>query len=379
MSNTLTNLLPTILVFGANALRERAVMAQLVNRDLQTAAQQKGNVVNVPIPSAITARSVTPSVTFASNVDFSPTNAPVTLDQWYEAPINLSDSDAASIDMAYIQMQSTEAIKSLANNVDAYILGKHVGFFGYAGTPGTTPFQSSLTVAASAALVLNKGLAPMEDRRGVIDPNAEFYFKQNSPVLQADQRGATTGIVDGVVGRILGFDWFMDQNVSAVTFTPGAGWTTGFTVASGTMALGATTITLINATGTGTIKMGDLFTLGGEQYVVTADTARASNTNVAIPIQPALRSAQVSGAAVTIVASAYTVNVAFHRDAWAFASRPLSGVFNAGNVFQAPTDPVSGIALRLELSRQYKQETLSYDILYGANVVRRPLACKIFG
>ena len=85
------------------------------------------------------------------------------------------------------------------------------------------------------------------------------------------------------------------------------------------------------------------------------------------------------GAAITVIGTAYTVNLALHRDAMTWASRPLSGVFAAGNIFQSPTDPISGIALRLEISRQYKQETYSYDYLAGANIIRAALGCKILG
>ena len=42
-------------------------------------------------------------------------------------------------------------------------------------------------------------------------------------------------------------------------------------------------------------------------------------------------------------------------------------------------DPISGIALRLEVSRQYKQTTFSYDVLGGGALVRPALACKIAG
>jgi hypothetical protein len=382
MSNTLTNILPTILAMGEVALRQRAVMAQLVNRDFQSIAQQKGNVINVPVPSAIAARAVTPAVTHAANVDFSPTTAAVTLDQWYEAPIQVSDADSASIDMAYLAMQSTEAIKSLANNVDSYIMGKHTKIFGYSGAAGTTPFNASLNVAASAALVLNANLAPTEDRRAVIGPLAEFYFKLNSNLIQADQRGNTTGLTEGVIGRVLGFDWFMDQNMASVTHTPGGGWVTGFSVSTTTGVAGGSTLHVLNATASGTIKVGDVFTLGTDvtnQYVVTASATASSTVGIDLSISPPLRAAASLGTTLAVVGTAYTVNLAFHRDSWAFASRPLSGVFAAGNVFQAPTDPISGIALRLELSRQYKQETLSYDILYGSNVYRPELASKIFG
>jgi len=379
VSNTITNVMPKILAQGVMALRQNAVFAQLVNRDLQTEAQKKGNVVNIPIPSAIAARAVTPGVTFASNVDSSPTVALVTLDQWYEAPMNLSDNDFVSADPMFIGMQASEAIKSLANNVDGYIWGKHVGFFAYAGTPGTAPFNGSLTVAATTRKLLGQNLAPLDARRAVVDPSAEANLILNQEVLQFQMRGDTQGIIEGTIGRKLGFDWYMNQNIS--TYTPGTGWVTGFAVSTTTGVAGTSTLHVLNATASGSIKIGDVFTLGSDskQYVVIANTTVSATVGVDLTIYPALSAAASLGTTLAVVASAYTANVAFHRDAWAFASRPLTGAFQAGNVFQAPTDPVSGIALRLELSRQYRQETLAFDILYGANVTRPELGCKILG
>lgn len=381
MSNTITNVLPKILADGVMALRQRAVMAQLVNRDFRSQAAQKGNVINVPIPSAIAARAVTPAVAFATNVDSSPTSAAVTLDQWYESPINLSDNDWASVDPMFLAMQGSEAVKSLINTVDAMILGLHVGFYGYSGAAGTSPFQGSLTVAASAAMVLSQQLADLDNRRAVINPTAEAYLKLNTQILQFDQRGDTAGLIEGTIGRKLGFDWYMDQNIT--TYTPGTGWVTGFAASTVGGAVGDTTLNIVNATSSGTIKVGDIFTVGAGQYVITAAATTTSSSGagkaLAVSFYPALATAVATSSAIAVLATAYTVNLAFHRDAIAFASRPLSGVFQSGNIFQAPTDPISGIALRLELSRQYKQETLSYDCLWGANVVRRELGSKILG
>lgn len=378
MANTLTNILPTILARGVLALRQNAIMASLVNRDLQGAAQSKGNVVNVPIPSAIAARAVTPAVTFASNVDSAPTSAPVTLDQWYEAPMQISDSDSAAIDVdQFFAMQGSEAIKALGNNVDAAIMSKHTGFFGYSGAAGTTPFSGTLTQAISARQRLGIQLAPMDPRRIVIDPSAEANLLNVSEVLRFDGRGDQGGILEGNIGRKLGFDWYMDQNVSG--YTPGTGWVTGFAASTVGGAVGDTTLNVLNATASGSIKMGDIFTVGAGYYVVKTSTTVSATVQVAISFYPALSTAVATGSAIAVLATAYTANLAFHRDAWAFASRPLSGVFGAGNVFQAPTDPVSGIALRLELSRQYRQETIAFDVLYGTNVVRRELGVKILG
>ena len=378
MSNSITNVMPKILADGVMALRQNAILAQLVNRDLQGAASRKGNVVNVPIPSAIAARAVTPSVTFATNVDSAPTVALVTLDQWYEAPINLSDNDGVSADPMFLAMQASEAIKSLANNVDSYIFGKHIGFFAYCGAAGTTPFSGSLTVAATAKSRLSSNLAPLSERRFVLDPSAEANFVINSQILSLADTGSTEAIIEGTIGRRLGFDFYVDQNIT--TYTPGTGWVTGFIASTVAGVAGQSTLNIINATASGTIKIGDVFTLGtSDQYVVTANATASSTVAVVISFSPALRNAVATGATLAVVGTSYTVNLAFHRDAWAFASRPLQGAFQAGNIFQAPTDPISGIALRLELSRQYKQETLSYDILYGAGIVRAELGCKVFG
>lgn len=381
MSNTLTNELPTILAKGVLALRQNAVMSMLVNRDLQTEAQKKGNVVNVPIPSAIAARSVTPSTTFASNVDSAPTVALVTLNQWFEAPINLSDSDSASVVGDFLTIQSSEAVKSLVNNVDSFILGLHTGFFGNTGTSGTTPFNGSLTAAANMKKVLSVQLAPLGDRRAVIDPSAEANLVLNAAVLNpfGPDNQATQGIIEGTIGRKLGFDWYMNQNIP--TFTPGTGWVTGYAVSTTTGVKGQSTLHILNATASGTVLVGDMFTMStdSKQYVVTAAATASAAVGFSISIYPPLASSYAVGATLAVVASAYTVNLGFHRDAWAFASRPLSGVFQSGNIFQAPTDPISGLALRLELSRQYKQETLSYDILYGANVIRPELGMKTLG
>mgnify|MGYP001585284039 CR=1 FL=1 len=97
---------------------------------------------------------------------------------------------------------------------------------------------------------------------------------------------------------------------------------------------------------------------------------------------PPLRVAVATAATLVVGGTtAYVVNQAFHRDAYAWASRPLQGasIEGLGHTFQTAVDPITGIALRLELSRQYKQTTFSYDVLGGCNVVRREYGCKIAG
>ena len=379
MANTITEVLPKLLAQGLMALRQNAVMPRLVNKSYSALAAQKGSVINVPIPSAIAARDVSPSVTLITNTDSAPTVAQVTLDFWKAASFQLSDSDMVSAMDGTVPMQASEAIKSLANAVDAYILGKSVGFYGAAGTAGTTPFNTSLTVAGTARKLLNKQLAPMDFRYAVLDPDAESNLLLNTNILQADQRGDAAGIRDGAIGRTLGFEWAMDQNVTS--YTPGTGWVTGWALSTVGAAVADSTMNLINTTASGSIKVGDIFTVGGgtQQYVVTACVAASATVQRTIAFYPALATAAATGVAITVIATAYVANVAFHRDAFAWASRPLGDIPAAGNLFSSAVDPVSGIALRLEVSRQNKQTTFEYDILGGANVVRREYGVKILG
>lgn len=382
MANTLTEVIPKLLAQGVMALREQVIMPRLVNRSYENMAAQPGDIINIPIPSAITATAVTPSITMASNVDSTPTKAAVTLDFWREASFQLSDKDMKEAMAGVIPMEASEAIKALANAVDDYIFSKHTGLFGLVGTAGTTPFATTITVAGAARTLLNKQLAPMNDRRMVLNPDAEGNALGLSNILQFDQRGDQGGIIAGTIGRKLGMDWFMDQNVP--TFTPGTGWASGFIASTVGGAVGDTTLNVINATASGTIKVGDIFQLtadtANQQYVVDAAGTVSATVAVAISFQPPLKTTVATGATLdALVSIAYAVNLAFHRDAFAWASRPLADIEGLGNEMQSVADPISGIALRLEVSRQYKQTTFSYDVLGGSNIIRPELAVKVAG
>lgn len=379
MSNLLTEVIPKLLVGGVKCLRQNAVMSQLVNRDYDTAAAQKGDVINIPLSTTVTAQDVSPSVAFVTGSDSTPTKVAVTLDFWKSARFYMTDKDMKEAMDGHQVRQAEEAVKSLANAVDSYIWGKHVGIYGAVGTAGTTPFNGSLTAAKSARVLLNKQLAPLDDRRAVLDPDAEGNLGIVPEVLKANERGDNQGIIKGVVGQKLGFDFYMDQNISS--YTPGTGWATGFALSTVAGAAGDTTLNVINATASGTIKIGDIFTVGGgtQQYVVTANATVSATVQVAIAFKPALASAAATGAALTVIGTAYVANLAFHRDAFAWASRPLQDISGLGNQMGSITDPISGIALRLEVSRQNKQTMFEFDILGGANLIRRELAVKILG
>ena len=91
---------------------------------------------------------------------------------------------------------------------------------------------------------------------------------------------------------------------------------------------------------------------------------------------PTSKVAWADDAAVTFIAS-HTANMAFHRDAFALVTAPLDDG-GLGNVMSIQ-DPVTGLVLRLEQRRDYKQTTWEFDILYGVKTVRPELAARILG
>lgn len=380
MSNVLTSVIPKLLAQGLMALREEAITARLVNRSYEPLAGQKGSSIDVPIPSAITARSVTPAVTMPANVDSNPTHVTITLDQWWEAPFQMSDKDILEANSGIMPMQASEAIKALANKMDAYLLGFYTGIYNFAGTAGTTPFASTVGEYTDARLRLNKTLAPMTDRRVLLNPEAEANALKLNVFLAADARGDQGGIINGQIGRKLGADWFMNQNIPVHT----AGSATGSMTLSATATAGATTLSIAAVTATnGTFVVGDVLKVGTgstAQYYTVKAAATATAGVAAVSVSPSVPTGGLASALAVEKPASHAVNLLFHRDAFAFATRPLSASAQGlGNIISSAVDPVSGLTLRLEVSRQYKQTTFSYDILAGAQLIRPELACRILG
>jgi hypothetical protein len=393
VANNLASVTPKLLAQAMMSLRELAVMPQLVNRQYDAIAGQKGSSIDVPIPSAITAAAVTAAATPPATTDFTPNAVNILLDQWFKADFELTDKDMLEAMNGTIPMQAQEAVKAIANNVDSFILGKYKGVYSYSGTAGTTPFASDISAYTTARTNLNKTVAPPRDRRVVLDPLAEGAAVALPLFIQAQQRGDQQGILEGTIGHKVGADWYMDQNVPTQTAgVPGgtpvcaAGNVAGQTNAGTTPQGGITATGFVNLTGlttsTGTYNAGDIITIGStdlQTYAVLANATANAGGSVQLAIAPALKLSPATSATVALKAS-HTVNMLFHRDAFAFASRPLVGSAEGlGNIIQSAVDPVSGLTLRLEISRQYKRTNFCFDMLYGAQLIRAELASRIAG
>lgn len=383
MANSLDNIMPKILARGLLALREQAVMPRLVNGNYGTEAAMKGTTIDVPIPSEQTATDVTPAPTYGSTASTTPGLVQIQLNNWKKTNFSLTDKDMVEIDKNehFMPMQVSEAVRALANVVNENIHAQYLGVYGFAGTAGTTPFASTVNAATDSRKVLHQQRAPRSDRRGVLDYDADANALALAPFSDADKIGSTVVRMEGEIGRKYGIDWVADDAVR--THTVGSLFTAQGLVGT-TTAVGASALNVQSASAVGNINIGDIFTIAGDTqtYVALATvSAIASGANSSVRIDPPLKVIASANSAITLK-DTHVVNLIFHRDAFAFANRPLvasTSDMQLGTRILSMTDPVTGITLRLEVSRQYKQVSWEFDILWGAGLVRKELAMRLAG
>jgi len=380
MANTLTNILDKILAQGLSTLREAAVMPRLTNTDYQGDAARQGNTIDVPIPVAQVVSTVAASSTPKQAISKQPKLVQVPLDQWKMTDFFLTDKEMAEIERNrhFVPMQTAEAARAIANSIDTFIHGKYTGVYGYTGVAGVIPF-STVATATGARRVLNTQLAPMNDRRIVMDPIAEDQALQLSAYSDMEKTGEQSVKIEGVVGRKFGLDHYMSQNVQTHTAGTIAG-TASADVAS-TTAAGVSTIGMIADT-PATVVVGDVFTIAGDtQTYVVKTAATIGSSNTAIAFQPELATGATSGDLVTFKAS-HTVNLCFQRGAFVYVTRPIAdavGGMAGGNPMTELTDSMTGLTMRLEVVRQHKQNAFQFDVLWGAALVRPEFAGRIAG
>jgi hypothetical protein len=389
MSNTINSLLvDRIYAMGLLALRRQTALLRYVTTYEKEVMDNsfRGDTVVVPIPSQRSDSDVTdvvPSNTPPAPSDITLRYASVTLSNWKKVNFALTDFEVSKLSAGTMSDEFSGAIDVLAGNIIRSVMANYTGIYQYAGTAGTTPFASSTASVASARKLLNISGAPMENRAIILNFDADANSIGLSLFQQYLQKGDTETLMEGTIKRALGFDWAVDGYLP--TFTGG-------TLSNGTgklalindasVAVGDTSVPMDSGTLTGTLVVGDLFTVAGDdqQYVVTAAATASSNAIASVSFSPAAKVAWADNAVVTFVASHDVACLALHRQAIAFASKPLDDVtLEGGSQIRQIPDPVSGLTLCLEITRQYKQTVAEFSCLWGSTLARPECAVRILG
>lgn len=381
MPNVLTTILPKILARSLLVLREQASMPRLVNSDWGMEAAKKGKTIDVPISGgAQPVTDVVPSNTPPVPPSITPNQVQITLENWKETSFHLTDKEMGEIDKSahFMPLAMQESVRAMANTINADLLNQYKGIYGYTGTAGVTPFATDVLAATDARKKLHQQKAFPDNRRMVLDFDAEANALALSQFSDADKVGTPTVRIEGQLGRKYGFDTITNSMVP----THIAGTAVAITVGTGGALLDATAVNLLDA-GAGTLVDGDIIDFAGDTqtYSVVGNYTLQAAVDTLVSISPNLQIALAGGEVVTKRAD-HVVNLAFHRDAFAYAARPLeqsSADMQLGSLISSMTDDETGVSLRLEVSRQHRQVVWAMDMLWGSKLVRPELATRIAG
>jgi coat protein Gp5 len=379
VSNVVTDILPRLFGMVAATVRENSVLPRLVMNLSDSIAGKPGQVIQIPDQITGVTRDVAPDATSADPAAFTASTTALTLGTWREAPFVIDDKEAAEIlEGSVPRIVEAYAVK-LAEYIDAQGMAVYPGIYNTgvsdAIADGTTPVPSAFTVDATknptglrawneSNVLLSQWGAPNASRRVVLSAFDTGAALINSPFLKADERGDQGGIIDGEIGRKLGQDWWMDQAIP--THTSGTLATTAAQAVKATGVTAGDTSEVFDGTITTglTVKVGDIFKFADHNQTYVNNTLVTTTTSALTitSFSPPAKQAVADEVAVEFLPS-HKVNLLFHPDAIAFASRPLGGI-GAGTYIQR-FDEVSGLNLRVEISRQNKRDLVSIDALFG--------------
>jgi hypothetical protein len=352
---------------AALQLENNMVMANLVHRGYSTEFQKgRGSTIFIRNPGTFEAKD------FSSTVDvqnITESSIAVILDKFKDISVEIGTKEL-SLDIVDFSVQVLQPImRAHAQQVDYDILNVvSAGIAGHTTVSGT-PALSDL---ANLMGQLNLQKVPMQDRRVVLSAMTDAKYIALDALANADKRGKSLTIDEAHIGRVLGADFYMDQNVQ--THTSGISDTAG--AFKGAATAGATAATVDALTDDEVVAAGDVFKVVGSDrgYLVVTGGTVDTNT-VTITFTPALDAAVLDDAVVTFQDS-HKMNLGFHRNAFALASAPLQPPMG-GATYGVAT--YKGITCRTVMgyNMSTKVNQLSVDILYGVKLLNKELAARL--
>ena len=202
-------------------LEENMVMGNLIHRDFSSEIAQYGDVVNTRKPADMQVARKTDADTVDYN-DAKLNNVAVKLDQHLYTAFIIKDGERSQSMQDLLGIHLMPAMKAMGNGIDRAILGRMAHEL--IGTPAArvgqlTKLDSSnaKNTVLAARERMNRTLAHTGGRNLVLAPGSETAILSDALFLAADQRGdGGAALTSAHLGRILGFDTYMDQNVNGI-------------------------------------------------------------------------------------------------------------------------------------------------------------------
>ncbi|MCK9471783.1 MAG: P22 coat protein [Bacilli bacterium] len=350
-------------------LQNNLVMGGLVYTDFSDEFSNKGDTVNVRKPATFVAKDFT-NATETQGINEGA--VPVKLDKIADVTVEVTSKQLGLNVQDFGSQVIDGAMQALAQKIDADLLSLYKDIPHASGTAGQTP--KALADIANAGKVLNNNKVPFGNRRLVLDPEAQASLVVLDAIAGADKSGSTQALRDANIGRVLGLDSYLDQNV--------------YTHTKGTLDAGATGTVDVSTDGTkvtvasggnkGTVKKGDIVKFADVTgtYVVTSDAEMDATGAGTFNVYPALKE-DITTKKITVTGS-HVANLGFHRNAFALVNRPQALPMGGAEGYVANYNGLS-IRVTMGYNMSSKVNTISFDILYGVKTLDPDLAVRMLG
>jgi hypothetical protein len=385
-TNVLTNLLPNLYADLDVVSRELTGLIPAVTLDASLARGKVGQSVYIPTAPSNTSTAITPAMTIPSEADQTIGSVPVTLSKSKFVAFSWDGEEERGLNtgpgvQSVWRGQFAQAIRTLVNEVEADLASLQSKFSRAYGAANAVPFATAadFSDASRVLKILKDNGAPLSDNQLVIntDAGANFLGKQAA----ADLQGDSSILRQGVFRTTSGMD--IRESGQIVNFTAGA--MSGGTVATGGYAVGATVLSLKNATGTGTVSAGDIITIADDtnKYVVTAASFAGANpaTGDTITIAaPGLQKAIVGEKVITVIGSSAR-NMAFNRSAIVLATRVPERPSAGDMAIDVTTiqDPRSGLAFEVAAYPGFRKIVYHVSLAWGYEVIKPQHTALLIG
>lgn len=352
-------------------LVDNLVMPMLVYRDYSDTFTDMGDTIQVKKPPIYEGKDFTVGSTVTLQ-DINEGSVDVVLDKIATVDIKLNAIEHATnmSEAKLIEDFINPAAVALAEKINkaGVLMYKEIPSIA-GGTVGTAP--SALSVFSTVRKQLNKQKAPLSERYAIWDVEADAKFTEIGNLVKVNEAGTNRALREGEIGRVFGLDNYYTQAIE-----PHENGASGSALIDGAKTAGATTIHIDAATTPFTD--GDMFTIAGDttKYTVAKAYAVTGTNDQDLDIVPALAANAADNAAITLIANA-TNNLAFHRNAIAFVTRPLAPA--PGVESYSTSNGMFSLRVTKGYDMSKKEALMSMDVLYGYKVVYPELATRYLG
>lgn len=206
-----------------SSLKKSLVFAQagVVNRNYEGDIAQSGDTVHITSISRPTVATYTKDSTTITPETLTDAQRALVIDQSKYFAFEIDDIDLrqSKDGGALMSEAAQEAAYALGDTADQYLAGLYTGVdSGNAiGTVSVTTADLAFTQIRKLMVKLDEANVPRQGRWCIIPPWYHGLLLERAGLIQVDAAGTSEGLRNGQVGRLLGFDLIVSNNVVNTT------------------------------------------------------------------------------------------------------------------------------------------------------------------